>query len=94
VFFSSHAPYRLLERYSVSFRTKHWLKKAGIEVPRPGAHTLRHTVAQHLLDNNFSLQEIGDYIGHRSPLSTQVYAKVDISRLREVALGCGEEALS
>jgi len=94
VFFSSHAPYRPLERYSVSFRTKHWLKKAGIEVPRPGAHTLRHTVAQHLLDNNFSLQEIGDYIGHRSPLSTQVYAKVDISRLREVALGCGEEALS
>jgi site-specific recombinase XerD len=94
VFFTTTAPHHPLERHNVSQRTTYWLKQAGIQVPRPGSHTLRHTVAQHLLDSDFSLKEIGDYIGHRSPLSTQIYAKVDLSRLRDVALGCGEEALS
>jgi site-specific recombinase XerD len=32
-----------------------------------------------------SLKEIGDYLGHRSTSATQIYAKVDLSGLREVA---------
>ena len=74
-------------------RVSSLLKQAGFSVPRPGAHTLRHTVVQHLLDQNFSLQQIGDYVGHRCPDSTQIYTKVDLRHLREIALGCGEEVL-
>ena len=36
---------------------------------------------------------IGDYVGHKSPDSTRVYAKVDIESLREMALGLGEDLL-
>jgi integrase/recombinase XerD len=36
---------------------------------------------------------IGDFVGHRSPRSTEVYAKVDVDSLRQVALGEGEEVL-
>jgi integrase/recombinase XerD len=36
---------------------------------------------------------IGDFVGHRSPRSTEVYAKVAVEALREVALGDGEAVL-
>ena len=39
------------------------------------------------------LKAIGDYLGHRSPEATEVYTKVQIEALREVALGDGEAVL-
>ena len=66
---------------------------AGIRVPRAGSHTLRHTCAQRLVDAEFPLKTIGDYLGHRSPEATEVYTKVQIEALREVALGDGETVL-
>jgi hypothetical protein len=39
----------------------------------------------------FPLKTVGDYVGHRSPSSTMIYAKVQVDALREVALGDGEE---
>jgi hypothetical protein len=40
----------------ISHRAKHYLRKAGIKVLRPGSHTLRHTCVQHLLDAHVSLK--------------------------------------
>ena len=68
--------------------------RRGLDVPRPGSHTLRHTCVQRLVDAEFSLKEIGDFVGHRSPASTEIYAKVAIEPLREVALGHGEQVLT
>ena len=45
-------------------------------------------------DADFSLKTIGDFVGHRSAKSTQIYAKVAVEPLREVALGDGEEVLA
>jgi site-specific recombinase XerD len=36
------------------------------------------------------LKTIGDYVGHRSAASTEIYAKVAVETLRDVALGNGE----
>ncbi len=93
IFFNTFAPVRPLQPHMISQRVSALLKQAGLSVPRPGAHTLRHTVVQHLLDHDFSLQHIGDYVGHRCPDSTQIYTKVDLRHLREIALGYGEEVL-
>ena len=49
---------------------------------------------QRLVDADFSLKTIGDFVGHRSPQSTKIYAKVAVEQLREVALGDGEEILA
>jgi DNA-binding transcriptional MerR regulator len=46
---------------------------------------LRHACASHLLDEGFSIKEIGDHLGHRSPRSTQIYAKVERKKLAQVA---------
>lgn len=50
-----------------------------------GPHSLRHACASHLLDEGFSIKEIGDHLGHRSPRSTQIYAKVQRKKLVQVA---------
>lgn len=93
VFFRAVAPLVPIGSAAVSSVARHYLLKAGIEVPRPGSHTLRHTAVQRLVDSDFSLKAIGDFIGHRSPASTEVYAKVAVESLRQVALGDGEEVL-
>jgi len=93
VFFRSAAPVQPIGSAAVSARAAHYLLRAGVQVPRPGSHTLRHTLVQRLVDFDFGLKEIGDFVGHRSPRSTQIYGKVAIESLRQVALGDGEEVL-
>jgi site-specific recombinase XerD len=46
-----------------------------------------------LVDADFAFKTIGDFVGHRSMASTEIYAKVAIESLRQVALGDGEEVL-
>ena len=93
VFFRARAPYTPLSPVAVSLRAKWYLQKAGLNVPRPGSHTLRHTCVQRLVDSGFSLKTIGDFVGHGTPDATKIYAKVNVPALREVALGDGEEVL-
>jgi len=50
-----------------------------------GVHALRHACATHLLEQGFSLKEIGDHLGHRDLNSTSLYASVNLTGLREVA---------
>ncbi len=87
------APQTPITGQIVSQRTRMYLLAAGVAVQRLGSHTLRHSVAQRLVDADFSLKIIGDYLGHRSSASTRIYSKVSIEALREVALGDGEVIL-
>jgi integrase/recombinase XerD len=91
LFWRHLAPRSPLTHAAVSSVASKYLHKAGIPVSRPGSHTLRHACVQRLVDGGFPLKTVGDYVGHRSPSSTMVYAKVQVDALREVALGDGEE---
>lgn len=93
VFMRTMAPLVPISSAAVASRAGHYIRKAGITVPRPGSHTLRHSCVQRLVNANFTLKQIGDFVGHRNTSSTQIYAKVAIEALREVALGYGEEVL-
>ena len=93
VFLRTLAPLVPISSAAVSCRAAHYIRKTGIAVPRPGAHTLRHSCVQRLVNAKFSLKHIGDYVGHRNAASTQIYGKVAIEALREVAQGDGEEVL-
>jgi integrase len=85
LFLSVEAPIRPLSPARVSDIVRSRLAVLGIDIPRRGAHCLRHANARHLLDAGFALKEIGDHLGHRSASSTRTYAKVDLSGLRRVA---------
>lgn len=41
-----------------------------------GLHTLRHSIATHLLQNGMSLENIALFLGHRSLDSTQIYTHI------------------
>jgi integrase/recombinase XerD len=51
-----------------------------------GPHGLRHACARHLIEAGLSFKDVGDHLGHRSPDSTRIYAKVNLAALRLVAL--------
>ncbi len=91
MFFRIFAPQAPITSAAVSSSVALYLRKAGIQVRKAGSHTLRYTCVQRLIDAEFPLKTIGDYVGHRSPVSTRIYTKVAIASLREVAMGDGEE---
>jgi len=62
------------------------LDRAGIQSPLAGGYVLRHTVASRLVRRGASLEEVADFLGHRSLDTTAIYAKLDLVALREVAL--------
>jgi integrase/recombinase XerD len=59
---------------------------------RRGMHSLRHTMASMLLENDTPLATISDILGHIDTDSTAVYLKVDIKKLRECSLDFKEAA--
>jgi site-specific recombinase XerD len=93
MFLRTIAPFTPLPCSAIATRASHYLHVAGVAAPRAGSHTFRHTCVQRLVDANVPFKVIGDYVGHRSADSTQVYGKVAVHLLRQIALGDGEEAL-
>jgi integrase/recombinase XerD len=51
-------------------------ERAGLPMELQHFHTLRHSIAVHMTEQGRSLQEVQDWLGHRSVLSTQKYAKL------------------
>ncbi len=85
LFLTVLAPFRPLTKGALGEMVRRRLGTLGIVTGRRGPHALRHAAAQHLLDQGMAMKVIGDFLGHRSPSSTSVYAKVDLNALREVA---------
>ena len=66
-----------------------YTRSAGIGIPleaRHGMHSLRHTLASILLEQQTPLPIISEILGHMNAQSTNVYLKIDLSGLRKCAL--------
>ncbi len=85
VFLTAQAPLKGLTASGIGSIIRRRLEKLGISVPHPGPHCLRHACATRLRERGLSFKAIGDHLGHRSADATRIYAKVDLSALREVA---------
>ncbi len=93
LFITTKTPYSAISHWCASQRAGRYIRAAGIDVHRPGSHTFRHSCVQRMVDADVPFKVIGDYVGHRVPDSTQVYAKVAIHKLRELTLGDAEDVL-
>ena len=72
--------YTMLTRY---------VAKAGVEPggkSKAGIHSLRHTLATELLQNNVEINTIADILGHSDPETTKNYLKVNITALSQCTL--------
>lgn len=71
---------------AISVIVEQAMRRAGVRCPSRGAaHVLRHSVASSMLRQGASLQEIAGVLRHRSIATTEIYAKVDVLALREIA---------
>jgi integrase/recombinase XerD len=71
--------YQLIKRY-MELAHLPTLKK------RRGMHSLRHTMASMLLENDTPLSTISDILGHVDTDSTAIYLKIDIKKLKACSL--------
>jgi site-specific recombinase XerD len=60
-------------------------RRAGVEGVPSGAHVFRHSLATAMVRSGASLESIGAVLRHRSPVTTAIYAKVDVAMLARVA---------
>jgi len=72
---------------------RRYIVELGIDVPSYGTHLLRHSLATQMVNNGASFKSTADLLGHASIETTGIYAKVQIERLRHIALPfpCWEE---
>lgn len=86
-FVRSRAPFRPFRSHcAVSVIVGRAFARAAVTRPSRGAaHLLRHSVAASMLRHGASLQDIAVLLRHRSIETTQIYAKVDVTALRQIA---------
>jgi len=67
----------------------YWRRLVGIAFRSPqrrGLHSLRHSLATRLLQEDTPLETISEILGHATLQTTRIYAKADVEALRTVAL--------
>src|SRR5262249_20062852 len=74
---------RPLSRVGLWRIVKQHARRAGLQA-EVSPHTLRHSFATHLLAGGADLRAVQELLGHASIATTQVYTRVELSRLREV----------
>lgn len=69
----------LLEtEFGKEFTTQEW-RKIGI-------HTLRHSIATHLLENGMKLEQIQYFLGHDHIETTEIYTHISASQLKNLEI--------
>jgi len=72
-----------LKRQRVQQLFRGYIRKAGLD-PRFTVHSLRHSIATHLLDAGEGIEFVRDHLGHKNIQNTMIYAQLTDRRREEV----------
>lgn len=84
LFFCAKAPFRPITCHAIHDIVRRAIT-TDVKIKHKGPHALRHSHATFLINNDQTMKEVGDLLGHTSLDSTKIYAKVDFQSLREVS---------
>lgn len=94
VFVRHTAPYGKIDRFWYQMQKYLRIANISVETEKPhGPHTLRFSLATHMMDAGIEYETISAVLGHSDPASTNRYLRVDIEKLRLCALN-PEEVLN
>lgn len=89
IFVRHRAPFQPFVESNVFYKViNKYMALAGIEVNirKHGLHSMRHSTASNLLQNNTPYPVITGILGHENTSTTKLYLRIDIQQLRTVAL--------
>ena len=86
IFVTALPPYRQLGGSAVTAIATRALRRAGVIVPRPGAHLFRHAFASQMVRRDVPMKTVADLLGHARLETTTIYAKLDRETLATIAL--------
>lgn len=76
-----------MQQWTYNSLLKHLIKSIGIEpeqIKKIGIHSLRHSVATHLLENGMELEQVREFLGHEQLETTQIYTHISQTQLNEI----------
>lgn len=88
VFLTFRRPYAPLTHSAITSIVDKYMRESNVNMENRhhGSHSLRHSIATALMDNEVSLPVISDVLGHKTTLSTMRYLEVNTKALIECSL--------
>jgi integrase/recombinase XerD len=76
-----------MQEWTYNSTLKTLLKKTGISeerIQKLSIHSLRHSIATHLIENGMELEKVRDFLGHSQLETTEVYTHITINQLNSL----------
>jgi integrase/recombinase XerD len=75
---------RPMQGWTISISFKKILEQAKITNQKLNItlHSLRHSIATHLLENEMSIEMVRNFLGHQQLRTTQIYTRVNLQKLK------------
>lgn len=78
-----------MQEWTYNSTLKKLLKKIKVpeeRIKKIGIHSLRHSIATHLLENGMELEKVRDFLGHSQLETTEIYTHINRNQLNNLKM--------
>ncbi len=68
----------------IILKTEFGQKLTTEELNKIGIHSLRHSIATHLLENGMKLEQVQKFLGHSNIESTEIYTHITQNQVNNI----------